>query len=855
MSKISELSDGGSLLPTDDLIVVRSGGNVRVKADTVNVDQIRLGDDEQIQLGNSQDLTLVHTPTQSIINQAGTGDLLIQKAGTTKASFTANGLEFPDSSKAIFGAGSDLQIYHDGSNSIIEDAGTGSLKIKSDGSFIDILSNSTRINNAANNDIMATFVANGAVSLYHDNSAKLATTSTGIDITGIATMDGLTNNGDVVFSKSATGVPTIKMSGFATASNPYGIINFYNEDGSQQGPNNAVQIKALAKNSDGSGGELAFHTSTGTSSEGADAVERLRIGSSGNVGIGTASAEKRLHIYDSTLANQAIRFGNPSATPYGEIQYDSSGFEHLYIRSKGTTTGFGNIVFETGSTPTEAMRIDALGDVGIGTASPDTLAHLAAGAGAAVLRLENTDTFLSDGEIVGKIEFETQDAGGAGVNAFIQGVGVSTNGATKLEFGTGGSGSPSTRMTVNSNGNVGIGTSSPQKTLDVKGTFAISNSTTSYWDFDRDDSDGSLKIADTGTERMRVDSSGNLLVSDTTANPSGDNVDSGIALHNAGLVRASTNNAAAALDLNVKGRDGDIAVFRKDGTTVGQISARSGDLVLGTGTTGLQFYDVGNAIFPLSASGNTNRDAAIDLGEGSNRFKDSYFSGDVNATNFTGVGDGDTFIGMSGSNIMRFSTGNVEAARFDSSQNFLVGTTSITTTNVGGATFKGESADRSMLRMGSTSTASGIDQVYFYNPNGIVGSIGTNASSTYYNTSSDYRLKENVVAMSGATERLKQLKPSRFNFIADADTTVDGFLAHEVQAVVPEAIAGDKDGMMDEEYEVTPAVLDDDGNVTAEAVMGTRSVPDYQGIDQSKLVPLLVATIQELEARITALES
>ncbi len=136
-----------------------------------------------------------------------------------------------------------------------------------------------------------------------------------------------------------------------------------------------------------------------------------------------------------------------------------------------------------------------------------------------------------------------------------------------------------------------------------------------------------------------------------------------------------------------------------------------------------------------------------------------------------------------------------------------------------------------------------------------VGSIVVSASATAYNTSSDYRLKENVVAISNATERLKQLNPSRFNFIEDADTTVDGFLAHEVQDVVPEAISGTKDAMRDEEYEVTPAVLDDDGNVTTEAVMGTRSVPDYQGIDQSKLVPLLVATIQELEARLTALEN
>jgi len=136
-----------------------------------------------------------------------------------------------------------------------------------------------------------------------------------------------------------------------------------------------------------------------------------------------------------------------------------------------------------------------------------------------------------------------------------------------------------------------------------------------------------------------------------------------------------------------------------------------------------------------------------------------------------------------------------------------------------------------------------------------VGSISTNGSTTSYNTTSDYRLKENVVADWDATTRLKQLNPVRFNFIADPDTTVDGFLAHEVQDIVPEAITGTKDAMRDEEYEVTPAVLDEDGNVVTPAVMGTRSVPDYQGIDQSKLVPLLVKTIQELEARITALET
>jgi hypothetical protein len=130
-----------------------------------------------------------------------------------------------------------------------------------------------------------------------------------------------------------------------------------------------------------------------------------------------------------------------------------------------------------------------------------------------------------------------------------------------------------------------------------------------------------------------------------------------------------------------------------------------------------------------------------------------------------------------------------------------------------------------------TNSSSASNVLVFNNTNGTVGYIQTNGSSTSYNTSSDHRLKENLVDIEDATSRLKKLKPKRFNFIADADTTVDGFLAHEVQTVVPEAITGEKDA------------VNEDGT------------PDYQGIDQSKLVPLLVKTIQELEARITELEN
>jgi len=111
-----------------------------------------------------------------------------------------------------------------------------------------------------------------------------------------------------------------------------------------------------------------------------------------------------------------------------------------------------------------------------------------------------------------------------------------------------------------------------------------------------------------------------------------------------------------------------------------------------------------------------------------------------------------------------------------------------------------------------------------------VGSIVVGASSTAFNTSSDYRLKENVTAITDGITRLKTLKPYRFNFKVDKDTTVDGFFAHEVTAV-PEAITGTKDE------------VDSDNN------------PIYQSIDQSKLVPLLTAALQEAVGKIETLET
>ena len=242
----------------------------------------------------------------------------------------------------------------------------------------------------------------------------------------------------------------------------------------------------------------------------------------------------------------------------------------------------------------------------------------------------------------------------------------------------------------------------------------------------------------------------------------------------------------------------------------------SGNKYLTTGEASRYYQNAGKHYFQVAASGSA--DAAISFTEAMTLLNNGQLL--IGATTTSGMSNGTSNYGLSlsGGGQITSATNNDTNAIFNMSN--------------------GSSEHHLLFRSNGSTT----------------GYVSTNGSSVAYNTGSDYRLKENVDYTWDATTRLKQLKPARFNFIADDTTTVDGFLAHEAATVVPECVSGTKDAMRDEEYEVTPAVMDGETVVT-EAVMGTRSVPDMQGIDQSKLVPLLVKTIQELEARITALEA
>jgi hypothetical protein len=486
----------------------------------------------------------------------------------------------------------------------------------------------------------------------------------------------------------------------------------------------------------------------------------------------------------------------------------------------------------------EAMRILNNGNVAIGR----TTANFGGlGADHTVLTI-GTTTGMGQLELAG---FRSSDAdlgrlifGNKNVRlSEIVAIRTGADNSNALSFSTSSSGSNTERMRITSAGNVGIGTSSPATKLDINGgikfvdTMSFSDSgatvscffqaSTDIFQYGTSTSDP-IVIYTNNTERMRIDATGNVGIG--TSSP-----DSKVNIE-------ATKTTALSTE----------ADFLTMGLTIDDNTAYDN---IGVGG-GISFRGKRNAGGVQTVYG------AIDAGKQS--------------------AAGDSYTGNLRFYTNQNSTGvPLERMRIDSSGNVKIAMQNFANAPSAsnyGISFNNTNAGSYFFATGTTTS----NHIAFGNPNGFIGSIQTNGSATLYNTSSDYRLKENVDYNFDATTRLKELKPARFNFIADADTTVDGFLAHEVQDIVPEAITGTKDATETKEKVVVNAngqviaenieqadwetgkIADENGNTqypTDSTWEATKVVPVYQGIDQAKLVPLLVKTIQELEARITALET
>jgi hypothetical protein len=209
---------------------------------------------------------------------------------------------------------------------------------------------------------------------------------------------------------------------------------------------------------------------------------------------------------------------------------------------------------------------------------------------------------------------------------------------------------------------------------------------------------------------------------------------------------------------------------------------------------------------------------------------------------------------------MAFYSASSERVRIDSSGNLLVGTTS--QINAGRLCIDFNQSTHQAIAMRNNNAANSGNYVVFMNSaDGQAGVISqTGATTVNYGTSSDYRLKENVVPMTGALEKVLELNPVTYTWKEDGSAG-QGFIAHELQAVCPDAVVGEKDATEIRQVQVSsavPATYDEEGNEltpAVEAVHEEREVPVIQSVDTSFLVATLTAAIQELSAKNDALEA
>ena len=603
--------------------------------------------------------------------------------------------------------------------------------------------------------------------------------------------------------------------------------------------------------------------------EDASNTEIMRITGT-NIGIGTTSPTTPLHVFHSTTdtvanfqsgdASVAVNFtasdnsmqiatsntdGIIKNNGAGNFRFFNNGSERARIDSSGnllvgrTSTTISNVGITLGSSgsiqatnnfnPLGLNRLSGDGDIAVFQKSGTTVGSIGTEGGRLIVGSDDTYLFFDSGSSP-----SIRPHSGSAATHNIIDIGESgtrfkdlyLEGTARIETSVGiGTDSPDSNVKLDLNSgtnNVALGVESTDSNVFI--AFKDNNTTGTYGAAAvavGANSDNLLFRAGSA-EVGRFNSSGQLLIGKSAT----DNTTVGTRIDGSGFISSVINGGAAIL-LNRLTSDGDIALFRKDGTTVGAISSRSGatlGLILNpTSGTGSGLSGATNAIFPIDET-TTPVNGEISLGTTSNKFKDLLLSGNIQmggnldvvgqVSSFDNVNSAYTTMNFRAIDYIFKNGGGSEKMRLDSSGNLLVG---------GSATGQDNSFAVGSSGNITISRASGSVRTMasFTNGGPTVGTITTSTTATAYNTSSDARLKD-VTGKARGLEVINELNPVAYNWKADGKAD-EGLIAQEVLDIVPNAVSGSEDDM-------------------------------YQ-MDYSKLVVHLVAGMKEQQKLITTLQA
>ena len=645
----------------------------------------------------------------------------ITSLGTLTGLTTTGDINFGDSDKAIFGAGSDLQIFHDGSNSIVSDEGTGQLHLKGNGRVA--------ILNSADNVTLANFDSGGASRLMYAGSQKLATTSTGIDVTGTATMDGLTvdGTGDLgtigngAFNQAAALGFQSDRAFFGYSSSQSALIQSGSSKGVVIEVNNDTLDSGTRAALFASNGDISFYDDTGTSQA------LFWDASAESLGIGTTSPYTLLEL---SSTDPIIRMTDSNGVA------DKSTYEMRAIGASGSESLEFRTVNDANNSYNKLLVLAHGGNVGIGTDDVTDKLTINADAGDGIT-FDGISTSAAAEQDVSDIKFINRRSSGTTVKANIKHITNGTANGSALTFGTTTGSGATEKMRIDSSGNVGIGTDSPEFKFHV------------------------VEQASYGGIKVSGGNAPGITFEDDT-----DNAYSRIVAQNDGELRISADVANVG--------SGSFMSFRTAGDAERMRLDSSGNVGIGTTSVSASRMQI----------------------KGANNTVDAFGDGLKVTSNNESVYMQYSWAGMNANDSMKFGTAGSERMRIDSSGNLLMGVTSISDSSDRsyGNAFAGTSADANWKSWGTGSHT----HAQFRNATSVVGSITTTSSATTYNTSSDARLKD-ITGEARGLEVINELNPVAYNWKADGKAD-EGLIAQEVLNIVPNAVSGSEEEMYQMDY-------------------------------------------------------